>query len=366
MMSTKSDREAELRAFDETKLGVKGIVDAGVTTIPSIFIHPISKLHLPPKITDIDDDDDRFLFPIIDLRESENDLEHRKKVVEEIREASEKWGFFQVTNHGIPNMVLEDMIKGVRGFFELDNEVKKCYYTRDFVNDKFVYHSNVDLYTGPAANWRDSFSCMMAPNPPRLDELPPSCREILMEYSGQVMKLGIMLFGLLSEALGLKQSHLYDIGCAQGLNVSGHYYPACPQPKLTMGTSKHADIDFLTILLQDQIGGLQVLHQNHWVDVPPIPGALVINIGDHLQLVTNDRFKSVEHRVLANHKGPRVSVASFFSTLFQESSTRFRPIEELVTDENPQKYREITVKEYYAYFLGKGLDGTSVLPHFKI
>ncbi|XP_021747823.1 1-aminocyclopropane-1-carboxylate oxidase homolog 1-like [Chenopodium quinoa] len=366
MSTNKSDREAQLRAFDETKLGVKGIVDAGVTTIPSIFIHPISKRSLPQNINTSNVDDARFQFPIIDLRVSENDLDHKKKVVDKIREASETWGFFQVINHGIPDIVMEDTLKGVKEFFELDDEVKKGYYSRDYANKRFTYHSNADLYTGPATNWRDTFGCTMIPNPPRPDELPPPCREILPEYTSQVMKLGKVLFGLLSESLGLEQTHLYDMGCAEGLNVSGHYYPGCPQPELTMGTAKHADSVFLTILLQDQIGGLQVLHQDHWVDVPPTPGALVINIGDHLQLVSNDKFISVEHRVLANYKGPRISVASFFTTFFQETSTRFGPIKELLSDANPPKYREITVKEYNTYSLNKGLDGTSALPHFKL
>ncbi|XP_056694736.1 1-aminocyclopropane-1-carboxylate oxidase homolog 1 isoform X2 [Spinacia oleracea] len=278
MFTSNSDREAELRAFDETKLGVKGIVDAGISTIPSIFINPTSQKN------NAVDKDVRFDVPIIDLHGGENCIDHRKKVVEEIREASETWGFFQVVNHGISDMILEEMFKGVRGFFELDNDVKKGYYSRDYGSGKFTYHSNADLYTSIAANWRDTFVCMMAPNPPSSDALPPPCREILIEYSKQMMNLGKTLFALLSEALGLPQSHLYEMGCLEGLNILGHYYPACPQPELTLGTSKHADGCFLTILLQDQIGGLQILHQNHWVDVPYTPGALVINVGDALQV----------------------------------------------------------------------------------
>ena len=91
------------------------------------------------------------------------------------------------------------------------------------------------------------------------------------------------MFELLSEGLGLNPTHLEEMECNEGLLVLGHYYPPCPQPELTMGTGQHADNDFLTVLLQDHIGGLQVLHQNHWIDVPPVPGALVVNIGDLLQ-----------------------------------------------------------------------------------
>ncbi|KAF3456508.1 hypothetical protein FNV43_RR01160 [Rhamnella rubrinervis] len=113
------------------------------------------------------------------------------------------------------------------------------------------------------------------------------------------MKVGDLLLELLSEALGLNPNHLKDIDCAEGVVVLGHYYPACPQPELCLGASKHSDNSFLTVLLQDHIGGLQVLLRTTGLTYPMS------------LLISNDRFKSSEHRVLANVVGPRISVATF-------------------------------------------------------
>jgi len=109
------------------------------------------------------------------------------------------------------------------------------------------------------------------------------------EYSKEVKALGSSLFELLSEALGLNRFHLKEMGTAESFFHLCNYYPPCPEPELTIGSSKHTDASFMTILLQDHIGGLQVLYDNQWIDVPPIHGALVVNIGDLLQVSSSCR-----------------------------------------------------------------------------
>ncbi|KAF9588878.1 hypothetical protein IFM89_016841 [Coptis chinensis] len=277
VIASKYDRLKELKEFDESKAGVKGLVDNGVTKIPRIFITPSDN-----PVTKPISDDVQLKFPVIDLEGFDKDVTKRNNVIEEVRRASETWGFFLLLNHGIPTDVLDETIEGVRRFNEQPNEVKAKYYSRDLTK-KVVYNTNFDLYQAPATNWRDTIFFIMAPDHLNPEELPEACRDIIIDYSKHITGLGNILLELLSEGLGLKPNHLKDMDCAEGLLVVCHYYPACPEPELTLGASKHSDNSFLTILLQDQIGGLQVLHKNQWIDVPPIPGSLVINIGDVLQ-----------------------------------------------------------------------------------
>ncbi|RZC66112.1 hypothetical protein C5167_009805 [Papaver somniferum] len=264
----------------------------------------------------------------------------RKEVIGEVRRASGTWGFFRLVNHGIPLTVTDEIIKGIKRFHEQDTEIKKQFYSSD-----------PDLYVSKYANWRD-----------RLESYP---LDIIVQYWKHITKLADTVIGLLLEALGLEKDHLKRI-FTDFLVLSGHYYPACPEPELTLGTSKHSDPSFFTLLLQDHIGGLQFLHRNQWVTVKPISGTLIVNIGDLLQLINNDKFKSAEHRVLANRNGPRVSVACFLNTKSSDNTKIYGPLKEILSEENPPIYKYITMKEYIEHYIKKGLGGVSALDHFKL
>ncbi|MCE3052040.1 hypothetical protein HAX54_051446 [Datura stramonium] len=194
--------------------------------------------------------------PVVDLSDIEVE-DRRKKIVDEIREASEKWGLFQLINHGVPSSVLEGMIDGARKFHEQDVEVKKEYYTSDPTTRRVRYDSNLHLCQ---KNWKDTLVISrIASGHIEPEEIPPICRKASLEYINHVTEIGDIVLGLLSEALGLKTDHL--------------------KPR------NHSDPSFLTILLQDQNGGLQVMCDNQWADVAPIEHGLVVNIGDLLQTV---------------------------------------------------------------------------------
>ncbi|KAF7039760.1 hypothetical protein CFC21_049708 [Triticum aestivum] len=352
-MASDHERLLALTAFDDTKAGVKGLVDAGVTAVPSIFHHP------PECLPAADAELHHLTIPVIDLAS-----DSRVALVAQVKAAAQAVGFFQVVNHDVPDDLLAEMLASVRRFHESPVETKRAYYSRDH-RRRVQFNSNFYLFQSPAASWRDTMFLQMPL--PASEEIPEACRAVAPEYARQVQRVGRALFELLSEALGLDPSYLEEeTMCLDRVNIGGHYYPACPEPHLTLGTSRHSDASLLTVLLQDTVGGLQVLvDDDKWVDVPAVPGALVVNVGDYLQLMSNNRFKSVEHRVVANSVDSRVSVACFIAP----NPSSARVLAPIVTGDGAvARYRSTTVDDMFRYYRNrtKALNGTSALQHFTI
>lgn len=140
------DRAAEINRFEHLKLGVKGLVDSGLRSIPRFFIHPPDTLSsLRPGRPGLD------LIPTIDL--SGVDSHQRPEIVERVSRACRELGFFQIINHGVPVEVLDRTIGAVRAFHEGSPEEKAKIYRRE-MKTGVSFFSNVDLFQSKAASWR--------------------------------------------------------------------------------------------------------------------------------------------------------------------------------------------------------------------
>ncbi|CAO2832275.1 unnamed protein product [Amaranthus hypochondriacus] len=333
-----NNRVEQLKAFDETKKGVKGLVDSGVKTIPSIFIRPSDELLEDLKIPNV-----QRKVPIIDFKGIDR-KDRYDEIVKQVLEASQNWGFFQVVNHGIPTHVLDKMLDRLRMFHEQDDEIKKQFYVRELVTTgkTFLYNSNYDLYKSRAANWRDSLAVNAFYSSGHIDpqQIPEIFRDVCWEYINEVGKLGDIVLEVISVGLGLEADYLKEkMECSKGWSLVNHYYPACPAPELTIGTNKHTDPSFITILLQDQIGGLQVFNDNHWVDVQPIPGAFVVNIGDILQIVEaspNSRDVDDDFEHLVAH-ALSYTIESEDESIMGYGHIRFGTLNEVINDDKLMK-----------------------------
>ena len=96
------------------------------------------------------------------------------------------------------------------------------------------------------------------------------------------------LLTVISESIGLSSSYIQDIIGEPYQNITISYYPPCPQPELTLGLQAHSDMGAITLLIQDEVGGLQVLRDGKWITVEPLPDAIVVNLGDQTQVICMD------------------------------------------------------------------------------
>ncbi|CAI9776249.1 unnamed protein product [Fraxinus pennsylvanica] len=147
--------------------------------------------------------------------------------------------------------------------------------------------------------------------------------------------------------------------------VRMNYYPACPRPDLVLGLSPHSDGSALTVLQQGKGNsvGLQILKDSSWIPVQPIPDALVINIGDTIEVLTNGRYKSVEHRAVTHQEKDRLTIVTFYAPSYE---IELGPIQELVNKNNPCKYRRYNHGEYSKHYVTNKLQGKKTLEFAKI
>ncbi|KAL5984861.1 hypothetical protein ACLOJK_038697 [Asimina triloba] len=321
-------------------------------------------------------------IPLIDLsplNSSSPDGLHG--LIAEVGAACRDWGFFQVINHGIPSDLHRRIESETKKFFHLPLETKRR-VLRSEVNPLGFYDTE---QTKNVRDWKEVFDFVLydltvippsEPDDPLQQELKnqwpafqTELREAAMEFAQGAEELSFKLLELVSLSLGLPAKQLNSFFKEQTSLIRLNHYPPCPKPDLTLGVGRHTDSGVLTVLAQDDVGGLEVKRRRdgEWIRVRPIPDSFIINVGDIIQVWSNDRYESPEHRVRVNSEKERFSTPFFFNPAHY---TMVKPIEELVSEENPPKYREYSWGKFFKTRMQgnfKKLDVENLqICHFKV
>lgn len=269
-------------------------------------------------------------IPVIDIAKYLSG-EGIEEVALQILDAVTHKGFFYVSNHGIPQTVIDTASKGMRDFFDkpaaLKHEAPVNTNQRGWLGPGMATlkgaktHDLKEIFFWGPEQWTPALNLKRAQFPLISDNVwpdkeSPELKKTLLPYYDQVCDLGHKILAAIGLALGLEQDFFaqrYETPMARGQLV---YYPVSTdqdEKEERYGSAPHTDYGVLTLLLQDMNGGLEVLSKdNEWITAAPIPGTLVCNVGDLLHRWSNDRFSSNLHRVINKSGNERHSIAIFF------------------------------------------------------
>lgn len=354
--------------------GVKQLSDDGLHRVPDKYIFPASDR--PSTIVEDQNvpDSNLIQLPIIDFAGLLGP--NRPRVLHSLSHACEHYGFFQLVNHGIPEDVLRSMMDVSKRFFDLPYEERARYMTTD-VQAPVRYGTSYSPTRDTVFCWRDFLKLLCHPLPDFLPHWPPSpvdLRKVAATYAERTRSLFLTLMEAILESLGLgilgaeKQDETEEEDMLKGFQdgsqmIVANYYPTCPEPDLTLGIPPHSDYGFLTLLLQDDVEGLQIQHQAQWVTVRPVPNTFVVNLGDHLEIFSNGKYKSVLHRALVNAAKSRISVVSLHSLPF---SYTVRPSSKLVNETNRKLYKDTNFGDFLEYLSTRELKRKDFLESRKL
>lgn len=294
-------------------------------------------------------------IPMIDLTLPQ------EQVVESLRDACTRVGFFYISNHGIPQEIINQVFSTAEEFFGLDDKLKQqahfnngtalCGY-EGFQNVHTDDTKKPDL--NEAFSWRyapdmDSFNENMTTTTTAAEEetansfltsgqnlwpnVKPEMRRDISQYYAHVMKLARKLIRLFALVLELPETYFDEMMQHPGSMGKILHYPPQPAkgPDPPFGIGAHTDIECFTILCQGgDVPALQVLNpKGEWILAPPIRGTFVVNIGDMLARWSNDMFRSTIHRVLNITGRERYSMPVFMGPSY---NTVIKPLETCLAD----------------------------------
>ncbi|XVF21601.1 hypothetical protein REPUB_Repub12eG0104000 [Reevesia pubescens] len=284
-----------------------------------------------------------YTIPVIDLSKA---LGHdRTDIVQQILKASQEFGFFQVVNHGVSENLMNDTMNVFKEFFEMPAEDKASVYSVDLKKPCKLYTSSSNYDTEKVHLWRDNLRHPCHPLEECIKiwpEKPTTYREVVATYSIEAKKLGLWILELLSEGLGLESGY-FGGKLSESLFLSVNHYPPCPDPSLTLGVPKHCDPTLITILNQGDVHGLQVFKDGEWIGVEPLHNAFVVNVGHQLQIVSNNKLKSAEHRAVTNSTVARTTAAFFINP---SDDCIIEPVKSLIDAYDSPLYKAFRFKEF--------------------
>jgi isopenicillin N synthase-like dioxygenase len=296
-------------------------------------------------------------IPVIDISGLMDDAPGAlESVAAEMRQAAERVGFFYIRGHGVPKQLIEDVLETARRFFahpeEAKNAVKATGYHRGFLAP-----GQAKMYGGKRPDLKESFvwgrdvaaddptflagDMMVVPN--RWPDAEPGMKPLFDHYFDVASDVGARLLRAFAVSLGVEQDYFLKAYDKPISRASIIHYPSQP-PELgeeQFGVAPHTDYGTITLLYQDDVGGLQVQGRDgDWVTAHPIEDTFVVNVGDLLARWTNDRFKSTPHRVINASGRERYSFGFFVDPNVDCQ------IDPVVVDGETTKYQPVTCGDY--------------------
>ncbi|XVF77625.1 hypothetical protein PTKIN_Ptkin14bG0061200 [Pterospermum kingtungense] len=273
-------------------------------------------------------------LPLIDLSHLNHGPFERQRCIEQMAQAASEWGFFQIVNHGIPQELLDRLKYEQMRVFQQPFEKKA---EENFLNlSAHSYRWGNPLATSLRnLSWSEALHISLK-DISKMDDCY-NLRSTIEEYAAKAGLLAQTLAECLAQNLGIKPNYFLENCSPTSSSFRMNRYPPCPFTSMMLGFIPHSDTDFLTIVSQDQVGGLQLKRDGRWVNVKPNPQALVINIGDLYQALSNGIYKSIAHRVVASQEVERYSAAYFYCPTYEtviESCSK------------PSLYRNFSFKEF--------------------
>ena len=271
---------------------------------------------------------EKNLIPVVDLSLLQGDLLRQTQLSEQLRKAARDIGFFYLSGHGISDELICAVQQITRRFFELPEADKLTVRMANSPHFRGYNRAGVEITRGQP-DYREQFdigaerAVINNPGGPAWQRLQgpnqwpvmlPELREVLTRWQHEMTAVALKLLRALAVSLSLPAQAFDTLyGDLPNEHIKLIRYPGLPEDASRQGVGAHKDSGFLTLLLQDQQGGLQVeVSPDHWTDVIPLAGTFVVNIGELLELATNGYLRATVHRVVSPAQTrERLSIAFF-------------------------------------------------------